>query len=1234
MKITNKCFFTTLVLGVFLLFLTGCNYTNETPDFPVLESENAQPELKNLKIPQPDTLQWFTENRPNLKALPTTKFNWDKLPSKPFDIGEPFPLKKPMTSKPFDWDSLPYSAFSLETLPKKSLSIKVSVLGNPKIMKAGNLNNEPSATRGVMTIDAGFGLPSIPFSQMIDSDGMMWFGVNTGIVRYDSENLEIYGIEQNLEAKYVNWIYEDSKGRIWMVGNQGSISVMDKKSNLVYEIKNPFSFSRLFKIIEDKNGLFWLSDNVNGIQIINFDEKIMYHFDSKNGLLSNNGFEILEDQEGFLWLSTRGPDGGINIIDPTRTKNFTLTTANGLNRNFTSMIIEDNEGKIWLPSFEGIHILNPKKTEISFLPTENFDSLGIVISSIFQDHLGDFWMGTNNGLLFRYTEDTGVFTKFIVRATSINNQWIFNILENSDGDIWAVSAQGGIFKINVNGVRPGNYRTESGIGDNNVWATLEAKDGKIWIGTHNGIDIYNPVEKTIKHLGTEQGLVHVRNTTLTEDSKGHIWASGSQLGMSIIDPINQTIKKLNLGDGLKPEQYMSIALALDGTIWTTSISGEIQNINLENATVKSFVDTDSLVGQSRKDRIIQTDKNTIWVADQEFGLLKMDLSSNLRWNFTTDTGLISNNLFGVNKDAQNNIWIVTDRGVQMLDETNQKITTFTVSEGLAANDVYDVIEKDGKIYLGTSKGLTILEAVEDSNKPFWKVKTIGKEQGLDFVDFCQNSITFDKNGHLWAGVEGQMLTVMDVKVEDTTSIPARITSISIFDNQLSFKNKELQEKNAAVDSLGKHVQNHSKIDSTYQTLNNITWEKVEGPYNLPVELTLPANQNYLSFSYNGGQFANPNNVVYRYILEGIDKNWSTISNKTTSENYRDLPSGDYTFKVASKGYNGVWSQPSEFSFTITPPWWQTWWAYLGYVIVLGFLAKQIHNFQKARTVRIEREKSREKELAQAKEIEKAYTELKTTQSQLIQSEKMASLGELTAGIAHEIQNPLNFVNNFSEVSKELIGELKEELDKGNLEDAKEIMRDIIQNLDKINHHGKRADGIVKGMLQHSRISSGTKEPTDINALCDEYLRLAYHGLRARDKSFNADFKTEFEESIKKINVIPQDMGRLILNLITNAFYAVNDKKKLNIEGYKPTVSISTIKNKDTVEIKVTDNGNGIPKKVLDKIFQPFFTTKPTGEGTGLGLSLSYDIVKAHQGELLVETEENIGTTFSIVLPLT
>jgi len=303
-------------------------------------------------------------------------------------------------------------------------------------------------------------------------------------------------------------------------------------------------------------------------------------------------------------------------------------------------------------------------------------------------------------------------------------------------------------------------------------------------------------------------------------------------------------------------------------------------------------------------------------------------------------------------------------------------------------------------------------------------------------------------------------------------------------------------------------------------------------------------------------------------------------------------------------------------------------AFLAGLAVLLFIAFILyrHNEQRKKANRI---------------LESTLTNLKATQSQLIQSEKMASLGELTAGIAHEIQNPLNFVNNFSEVNQEMIDELKEELKGGNIHEALAIAEDIQQNEEKISHHGKRADSIVKGMLQHSRTGSAQKELTNINALADEYMRLSYHGLRSKDKSFNTETVTHFDARLPLINVIPQDIGRVLLNLFNNAFYAVNQKAKTAGADYKPEVSVTTAPQPPSADggaksvlIIVRDNGVGIPDAIKEKIMQPFFTTKPTGEGTGLGLSLTYDmVVKGHGGSIEVNSKEGEGSEFIIKLPV-
>ena len=411
------------------------------------------------------------------------------------------------------------------------------------------------------------------------------------------------------------------------------------------------------------------------------------------------------------------------------------------------------------------------------------------------------------------------------------------------------------------------------------------------------------------------------------------------------------------------------------------------------------------------------------------------------------------------------------------------------------------------------------------------------------------------------------------------------------------------------------------------------------------EMFLRYNQNNISVEggiidyYSGGK----SRLRYKLVGNGKEVDWQ-YGPSSFSLHYNDLAPGDYKLVMQASNVHYEFVGPEKvLAFTIAAPFWDNIWfrilAPTFTILLLLLLLYGIFRYR-SRNLRQRNAQLEEKVLSRTKELKHSLEELRDTQTQLVQREKMASLGELTAGIAHEIQNPLNFMNNFSEVNSELIDELNQELDKGNLDEARAISKDIKDNELKINHHGKRADAIVKGMLQHSRASTGTKELADINALADEYLRLSYHGLRAKDKSFNSDFVTRFDPNLKEINIVPQDIGRVLLNIYNNAFYAVHDKQRQLGDSFKPKVSVSThlvpASNGTTpqAEIRIQDNGTGIPKKVIDKIYQPFFTTKPTGEGTGLGLSLSYDIVtKMHSGKLHVETREGEGTEFIVLLPI-
>ena len=389
-------------------------------------------------------------------------------------------------------------------------------------------------------------------------------------------------------------------------------------------------------------------------------------------------------------------------------------------------------------------------------------------------------------------------------------------------------------------------------------------------------------------------------------------------------------------------------------------------------------------------------------------------------------------------------------------------------------------------------------------------------------------------------------------------------------------------------------------------------------------------ENSYRFEFAAPYFEDEKKTKYQTYLEGFDPDWVDWNDNHFKE-YTNLSSGAYIFHVRALSYTGRISEEAVYSFVVLAPWYATWWAYVLYAFLIAGIITGIVKWR-SRKLKAENRHLEERVNERTAALEKSLSELQSTQAQLIQSEKMASLGELTAGIAHEIQNPLNFVNNFSELTVELIEEMSEEIEKGDYEEVQAIAADVKENLTKIHHHGKRAGSIVRGMLAHSRKSSSEKEETDINALADECLRLSFHGLRAKDKSFQAEFKLEQDPHLPKIQIVSQDIGRVLINLINNAFYAVSDQARNGIKGYKPTVQVITSFKGSEVEISVMDNGPGIPKSIQDKIFQPFFTTKPAGSGTGLGLSLSYDIVKAHGGKLTLESEEGKGTVFRILLP--
>jgi signal transduction histidine kinase/streptogramin lyase len=735
---------------------------------------------------------------------------------------------------------------------------------------------------------------------------------------------------------------------------------------------------------------------------------------------------------------------------------------------------------------------------------------------------------------------------------------------------------------------------------------LEDSSGIIWIGTdRGGLNRWDKKTNQFTHYRYDPNNARTLRRDavygILEDHDSQLWVCNgeflSKLNKQTGEFTHYNSNEANFKIDFQREIY-AITEDGEGVIWLGTASGIKSFDKKTGKFIKHYYHSkaDSTgISDYTAIAIFADSKDNIWVGYGSIATDRLNKRTNVITHYKhnpQDTASISSNIVnGFFEDSTGNLWLATSAGgLCQFNYKTEKFTIYTDKHGLADNSVYSILEDDNKhLWLGTANGLSRFDPV---TKKFTNYDYKDGLQGRGFATGSRDRPARfkGKDGILYfGGPDGFNFFHPDQIKADSVLAPVVITQFKLFDK------------------LVKGANERKKI-------------------------ILKHNENYFSFEFSSLSFYNPAKNQYAYKLEGVDKEWvNSGSRRYTS--YTDIGPGTYTFKVRATNSDGIWNEEGvSFIVIIRPPWWKTWWAYAIYGLLLIAVAISLHRYQKQRVIRNEREKAQKKELAQAKEIEKAYHELKTTQQQLIQQEKMASLGELTAGIAHEIQNPLNFVNNFSEINKELVDELHHELKAGKIEDAIAISNDIKENEEKINHHGKRADAIVKGMLQHSRTSSGQKEPTDINALADEYLRLAYHGLRAKDKSFNAITKTDFDNSIGKINVVSQEIGRVILNLINNAFYAASEKQKQNITGYESIVIVSTKKVNGKVEISVKDNGNGIPQKVFDKIFHPFFTTKPTGQGTGLGLSLSYDIVKAHGGELKVETREGEGSEFIISIP--
>jgi signal transduction histidine kinase/ligand-binding sensor domain-containing protein len=1086
-----------------------------------------------------------------------------------------------------------------------------------------------------------------------DSYGFVWLGTHHGLQRYDGKSFTNFTRENGdsigLSHNYINDFCEDRNGNIWIttaIGLNWYSREQDRIFHYRWKGENGQQLNDLsaWKILydEDDPDCIWIITGQSQLIKLNIrtDQTDIYNIPGDNIplilirlkselfpnhlLIGTTELFIFDKHTGeFRLVHSLEQSGGLHnnrfndvAMDPRDKNTLWLATGDiwgrGTLGSLLKLNLETGENKLFTWETRPEEIPDRHILTVCFAGPEKL------------------WVGTrNNGvLLYDMKQDRFFNYKYneYDEGSLVTENAIRSMLLDRSGTLWFGTWGDGVSLLSPARQKFTHYKhlpgVNDGLPDNWVTSITEDRNGNIWIGTKSGgLSKFDPVSTTFENHFTEFAAREnpVEITYVFYDSRDNLWVGTFADALYRYNPV--TGEKLHYPEGNMPrsvsqKRISAIAELTPGEVLISTYGGGLNIYRYDSGTFKQFMN-DPNDSTSIPD-------NQIWLPfsgdDGNYYIGGNSVAGLIRFNpntekFTEPLTRPAFNTFLVSvKNSQGNIFIdALSFGLAELI-LGDTIRIRTLPDG-AGNPIVGgesaAVDARDNIWLGTANGLVRYDPET------YDLVRYDPDDGLQGYSFFRFASFVASSGNMYFGGLNGLNTFNpeDIKLSDYEP-PVVLTGFKLFREDVGI---------GADSPLKKNILFADKIELKY-------------------------NENDFSISFSGLDFSNPQKIQYQYKLVNHDDNWIEAGNFPVA-GYTNMDPGSYTFLVKSTNADGVWNDRiTSLEIVIHPPWWQTTAAYMGYGLILIAVFIVIDRFQRRRLKEKARAQTREKELVQAKEIEKAYVELKNTQKQLIQSEKMASLGELTAGIAHEIQNPLNFVNNFSDVSVDLVEELDQEMEAGNKEEMKAITSDLKQNLSKISHHGKRASSIVKGMLEHSRSGTGEKQPTDINALADEYLRLSYHGLRAKDKTFNADFKTNFDPELPMVEVIPQDMGRVLLNLINNAFYSVAEKSKQNIQGYKPEVIVTTRRTSNTehrtsntkpspsgksgIEICVKDNGIGIPEEIRDKIFQPFFTTKPTGQGTGLGLSMSYDIVtKGHGGDLRVESIAGGGAGFCIILPI-
>jgi signal transduction histidine kinase/streptogramin lyase len=1066
-----------------------------------------------------------------------------------------------------------------------------------------------------------------------DSKGFTWVGPQyNSMTHFDGARFETFAPDEgkpgSILGNGINSIVEDSLHNIW-TGHSKGLSRYETQADTFTNFKNEndsvFTDRSTVAIWSTKNELIALE---SGTRIVIYNIKTLEK--RLVGRLTKEEidettipfFSVYEQETQSLWMPVSG-------------KNDALHQGGGL------MEVSLKYG--W-KKFYGWNCFR-------HIPNDNHTSEDIV----YDRKRKSIWINSNDGLLefplnekkFHLADGFGEFIKVKDYGRFVG------IDIDPQGRIWLATHPAGvlIYDPETKHVSPlfSDTTARKNTGENNMQIYC-CRDGIVWLTYWDNRGLYEllPYKPSVKLYPSLPGVKDSLDGSVGDiipAGQGKIWITGFE-NFNLFHAASEKFEVVKAADfpGIKAEKIFPAKTdTVARKAWLISYpQGQLYEMDM--ASRKS----DMIIFRSGNKIIDSLNLAGNMIRSYNKGLLIYDLNHGF---FEKKKDSLVADLIIPFHDFIGRIELINDSLLFLKNPNYPYNFTFKIQNGKWARTAHLMDTLDWTSFLKSEHDHSIWVGFDNKlihyDKNFQVIKIFDKEQG--YSGMIQKMIE-DQEGNIWFGNDKKQIGQINYKTGTIRTLsPSDGYHPQFFDwftpgARDAEGNIYFGESGLGVGKVGllridpkKYITSNPSI--VYLSSLRINYK----PYPLPIginqleNLDLPYNLNSISIEtgiidyYSMGK----GNIRYKLEVNGNPAEWQYGPAYYTLR-FEDLRVGKYRLILqSSNSSNEFMGEEKILDIQIHPPWWQTWWARALFFLAFIFALLTFIQYR-SRNLRNKNLELENKVMHRTKELKLSLEELRATQHQLIQREKMASLGELTAGIAHEIQNPLNFINNFSDLNSELIEELKAEQKKENRDYAGEehMLDDIQKNEEKINHHGKRADSIVKGMLQHSRTNTGEKELTDINALVDEYLRLSYHGMRAKEKSFNATINTSFDEQIGKVKLVAQDIGRVLLNLFNNAFYSVNEKKSQHPTGYEPTVSVSTKKINNRVEIRIRDNGNGIPQKVLDKIYNPFFTTKPPGEGTGLGLSLSYDIVvKIHGGELKVDTQEGEFAEFIISLPV-